>query len=45
MTDAEAARAAVANRIKDTSVEVASAGTAYANADADGAAKLGGQVV
>ncbi|ORV14876.1 type VII secretion target [Mycobacterium celatum] len=45
LADAGVAREAIASRIRDTSVEVGSAAAAYANTDADGAAKLGDQMV
>lgn len=44
LADAEAARTALATRMQDTSTEVASAGAAYVNTDADGAAKLDQQL-
>lgn len=45
LADAESARAALAERMKDTSAEFASAATAYANTDADGAASLSDQMM
>lgn len=45
LADAGTARAALATRMQNTSAKLASAGAAYANTDADGAAKLREQTV